>query len=68
MLLRVTDLKQYLYCPRIIYFTYVLPVEKKISAKMQEGTLEHIKTARLEHRRKLHAYRLDEGKRYFHTF
>ena len=35
---------------------------------MQEGTLEHLETVRLEYRRKLRAYRLDEGKRYFHTF
>jgi CRISPR-associated exonuclease Cas4 len=35
---------------------------------MQEGTLEHLETIRLEHRRKLRTYRLDEGKRYFHVF
>lgn len=67
-LLRVSDLKQYFYCPRIIYFTYVLPVDKKVTAKMEEGALAHLETVRLEHRRGLRAYRLDEGQRYFHTF
>src|SRR5690606_2667646 len=33
--LNVTDIKQYIYCPRIIYFTYCKPVQKKNTFKME---------------------------------
>ncbi|MDH7578357.1 MAG: CRISPR-associated protein Cas4 [Bacillota bacterium] len=66
--LKVSDIKQYLYCPRIIYFTYVLPVEKKTTPKMEIGKEEHLKTARLEGRRRLRAYGLTEGERFFNTY
>jgi CRISPR-associated exonuclease Cas4 len=65
--LTVTDLKQFFYCPRIIYFTYVLPVEKKVTAKMQEGALAHLEAVRLEGRRSLKAFKLEEGQRIFRT-
>lgn len=68
MILKVGDLKQYLYCPRIIYFTYVAPVEKKVTAKMTIGKEEHFTTARLEERRRLRAYGLAEGERRFNTY
>lgn len=67
-ILKVSDIKQYLYCPRVIYFTYVLPVEKKTTAKMEIGKEEHMKTARLEERRRLRAYGLAEGRRFFNTY
>ncbi len=66
--LKVSDIKQYLYCPRIIYFTYVLPVEKKTTPKMEVGKEEHLKTARLEGRRRLRTSGLTEGKRFFNTY
>lgn len=68
MMLRVSDIKQYMYCPRIIYFTYVTPVDKKVTPKMEYGKLEHIELDRLEKRRKLREYGLREGERRFHTF
>lgn len=64
--LRVTDVKQYVYCPRIIYFTYVCPVEKKITRKMEYGKAEHVTLDGLERRRTLRRYRLAEGQRHFH--
>lgn len=64
--LNVTDLKQHLYCPRIPYFFYVMPVPRPISYKMQHGTLEHIELDRLEKRRGYRSYGLTEGKRLFH--
>lgn len=67
-ILKVSDIKQYLYCPRIIYFTYVLPVEKKVTPKMDIGKEEHIQTARLEERRQLRVYGLNEGKRIFNSY
>ena len=31
----VTDLKQFVYCPRIPFYQYVMPVEKKATFKME---------------------------------
>ena len=66
--LRVTDVKQYIYCQRIIYFTYVCPVEKKITRKMEYGKEEHLVLDRLEKRRTFKRYNLSEGERRFHQY
>jgi len=65
--LRVTDVKQYFYCPRIIYFTYVCPVQKKVTAKMQYGKDAHLELDRLEKRRTFKRYNFKEGERKFHA-
>ncbi|MCL4423873.1 MAG: CRISPR-associated protein Cas4 [Firmicutes bacterium] len=61
--LKVSDIKQYLYCPRIIYFTYVIPVERRVTYKMQEGKEQQLILEGLEGRRTLRRYRLEEGTR-----
>lgn len=66
--LRVTDVKQYIYCPRIIYFTYVCPVEKRVTRKMAYGKDEHLELDRLEKRRTFKRYGLADGKRVFHQY
>ncbi|MBT9133262.1 MAG: CRISPR-associated exonuclease Cas4 [Firmicutes bacterium] len=66
--LRVSDLKQYIYCPRIIYFYYVLPIPRRVTKKMEYGRLEHIEIKQLEKRRKLKAYDLPDGTRNFQVF
>lgn len=38
--LRVNDIKQYAYCPRIVFYQYSMPVEKKATWKMEQGTIE----------------------------
>lgn len=65
--LRVSDVKQYFYCPRIIYYTYVCPVDKKVTAKMNYGKEAHVELDRLEKRRVFKRYKLSEGERKFHT-
>ena len=65
--LMVADLKQYLYCPRKVYFTYVMPIEKKPTFKMNYGKIMEEKIDRLEVRRTFKRYRLLQGKRYFHV-
>ena len=67
LLLRVSDIKQFMYCPRIVYYQYVLPVDRKVTHKMEHGQLEHLELDRLEKRRKLLEYGLDEGERRFHV-
>ena len=34
---RVTDLKQYFYCPRVVYYAYCLPQVRPVTAKMEAG-------------------------------
>ncbi|PKM82815.1 MAG: CRISPR-associated protein Cas4 [Firmicutes bacterium HGW-Firmicutes-13] len=65
--LRVSDIKQYIYCPRILYFYYVLPVPRRVTRKMEYGKLEHIEIRGLEKRRKLKSYGLSGGARNFHV-
>ncbi len=63
--LNVTDIKQYIYCPRIIYFTYCQPVTKKNTYKMDFGSEQHDIVDQLEKRRTLQRYDLDKGKKFF---
>ncbi|MBC7084465.1 MAG: CRISPR-associated protein Cas4 [Firmicutes bacterium] len=66
--LRVTDVKQFVYCPRIVYFTYLMPIEKKVTRKMEYGKEEHVQLDRLEKRRTFRAYGLtDDAERRFHV-
>lgn len=65
--LRVTDLKQWFYCPRVVYWTYCLPVEKKLTYKMEHGRDEHEVLAALETRRSLKKYGLQNARRLFHV-
>lgn len=62
----VTDIKQYVYCPRVIYYTYVMPVHKKVSFKMEYGREQHNELNKKEKRRGMRSYDLVGGERYFH--
>jgi len=66
--LRVTDIKQYEYCPRVVYFSYLMPVEKKTTFKMEHGKLAEDDVDRLEKRRGLKEYGLTSGERFFHVW
>ena len=61
----VTDLKQFTYCRRVVYYTYCLPLIRPKTYKMSAGVAAHERAARLEQRRTLKAYRLAEGTRHF---
>lgn len=64
----VNDLKQFVYCPRIVFYQYVMPVEKKATFKMEEGKRAEAIIDRLEQRRSVRKYRLAEGTRRFHVW
>lgn len=64
--LRVSDLKQFVYCQRVVFYNYVMPVEKVTTFKMEHGKLAEDVIDRLESRRKLIKYGLSSGKREFH--
>ncbi len=61
----VTDVRQYLYCPRLLHFRFGQPLTHKLSYKMEEGARVHQRTGELERRRSLKAYGLTDGRRRF---
>lgn len=60
-----SDIRQYIDCPRVVFFTYTLPIEKKVPSLIPVRYPEQDIFKKLEHRRKLKKYRLDEGERMF---
>ncbi len=66
--IRISDLKQYYYCPRVVFYEYVLPVERKITYKMEKGRAIQEEIERLESRRKLKKYGLEKGERKFNVW
>jgi len=64
---RVTDLKQYAYCPRILYYHAILPQVRPTTYKMAAGVAAHQQTERREKRRLLHTYGLQKGERAFNV-
>ena len=65
MLVRVTDLKQWAYCGRIVYYQWVMPGVGKATYKMQEGLAAQEMIERLEVRRTLREYGLEGARREF---
>ena len=65
--LRVNDLKQFEYCPRIVFYNTVMPVERKVTVKMERGKEEELRVDALESRRTLKRYELGSGERKFHV-
>lgn len=53
LLLTAGDIKQYFYCPRIVFFRYLIPHFKPTTYKMVEGKLRQIEETQLEKRRSL---------------
>ncbi len=66
--LRVNDLKQWLYCPRIVFYHYAMPVETRPTWKMQEGHAVQECLERLEKRRGYGRYGLDQARRHFNVW
>ena len=64
---RVTDLKQYVYCPRILYYHSCLPRVRPTTYKMEASAQAHLEAEHREKRRTLKAYGLDHGERHFNV-
>jgi len=64
-LVNASDLKQYVYCPRIVYYTWVMPVRPGPTYLMERGREIEQEFARLEPRRLLGRYGLEVAKRHF---
>jgi CRISPR-associated exonuclease Cas4 len=66
--LRVNDLKQFEYCPRIVFYDKVMPVDRKSTIKMERGKEVELRLDALEARRTLRRYRLSAGERRYHAW
>lgn len=65
LLFTVTDLKQYLYCPRIFYYHVCLPDIRPVTYKMEAGIAAHDTERKRAARRSLRQYDTTEGARAF---
>lgn len=63
--IEVTDLKQWRYCPRIVWYRYCLPAIRPVTTLMTAGIAGHRDEAGREERRSLRAYGLEVGERAF---
>ena len=61
----VSDLKQFAYCPRVVFYTYCLPLLRPETYKMQESRLAHEEETSREARRSLRPFGLAEASRAF---
>jgi CRISPR-associated exonuclease Cas4 len=61
----ITDLKQWAYCPRVVYYHHVMPAPAKPTYKMREGLAAQEMIESLEMRRKLREYGLEAARRRF---
>lgn len=66
--IRVNDLKQFTYCPRIVFYQYAMPVEHRATFKMERGKTIEVRVEDLEKRRRLREYGLDAGTRRFQVW
>lgn len=64
---RVSDLKQWVYCQRILYYHYCLPAIRPTTYKMEEGVKAGVAEEEREVRRTLRPYGLICGNRKFHV-
>ena len=62
---RVSDLKQYFFCPRVVYYHTCLPDVRPTTFKMQVGREEGLAERHREERRSLRAYGLRAGECFF---
>lgn len=64
-LFTVTDLKQYMYCPRILYYQTCLPTVRPTTYKMRAGVEAHEEERQRASRRSTQWYGLPDGQRLF---
>ena len=63
--LEVTDLKQWRYCPRVVWYRYCLPTIRPVTDLMRHGIAHHRDEEGREERRSLRPYGLTAGERHF---
>ena len=63
LIVTVTDVKQWLYCPRVAYYQRCLPNVRPTTYRMRAAGEAHLDEADRERRRSLRTYGLDDGER-----
>lgn len=64
-LLAVTELRQWSYCPRVVYYHQLMPGAAQMTYKMQEGLRAQDVVESLELRRTLREYGMEKASREF---
>jgi CRISPR-associated exonuclease Cas4 len=67
MLIRVSELRQYTFCPRVIWHRVVMGQPTRETPKMELGRNAEDALLRLERRRRLRQYGLEQATRRFHV-
>lgn len=65
--MRVVDLKQWVYCPRVFYYQHCLPRVRPMTYKMEAGVEAGQAEEGREERRSLRVYGLSAGEREFNV-
>lgn len=65
LLLTVTDLKQFVYCPRIAYYHTCLPDVRPVTYKMQAGIQQHTDERQRSQRRTMRLDNIHDAQRLF---
>lgn len=63
LLITPTELRQWHYCPRVVFFERCTPVRRRETVLMTHGREKHERELQLERRRTLSRYELAEGER-----
>lgn len=64
----ISELRQWEYCPRVVWHGRILGRGRPTTFKMQQGLEDEILKQRLESRRTFHAYSMHARRRTFKTF
>lgn len=64
-LVTISLLKQYVYCPRVVYYETCTPGIRPTTYKMEAGAVAHDYERKRASRRTLTAYQVPEGERHF---
>ncbi len=62
---RVSDLRQYAYCPRVVFYRQWMPGAGRPTEAMSRGVVDEARLRALESRRTLRRYGLSDGRRRF---
>lgn len=60
----VTDLKQWAYCPRVVFYAYCMPRLRPLTFKMEAGLAEHEEEKARERRRTGQVYGVADAERW----
>lgn len=66
--IEVSDIKQWRYCPRVVWYTYCLPAIRPKTDLMRQGAASHRAEEDREERRSLRTYGLKSGERFFNVY